>query len=106
PLVPTQWLLIVDFLIGFTLAFHVMSLVFNELHIGQTDFQASGLFLSICFILIGNAIFIVVAMAVATGDWPAIPNFFRDSIVTAQDYYRAVIGFIRSFLSPPTTVSS
>lgn len=78
----------VDFLIGFTLAFHYISLT-EELAIWQSDIRKTGVFTS--YILIGffNLAFLVLIKAVLHNDWSAVGRL-EDVWRRAWEWYRLV----------------
>jgi hypothetical protein len=80
----------VNFLIGFTLAFHYLSLLI-EFRRDQPDIQESGLFFSFCVTFIMNAAILVVILCAVLDDYSPLPGYARDSFVTAFEFSRAVL---------------
>ncbi len=84
---------VVDFLIGFTLAFHLVGLL-KEFHPRQTDLQRSGFVFSVSAVLLVNAIWLVVAVAVVIDEPEAIVTYFGDAWALAGQLYRQAVDWI------------
>jgi hypothetical protein len=85
---------VVDFLIGFTLAFHYASLV-EELFgqrfgLGQTDITRTGVIVS--YVLIGflNLLSLATVKAVLHNDWPTVDRL-TSILVRSREWYRPVL---------------
>jgi hypothetical protein len=89
--------LVLDFLIGFTLAFHLVGLC-KEFRPRQTDLQRSGYAFSVSAVLIVNAIWLVVAVAVVIDDPAAIGTYFSDAIALAGEFYQQTVDFLGGLL--------
>jgi hypothetical protein len=104
PLLPLKLFLppsvheVVNFLIGFTLGFHYVSLA-REFRPDQPDIERAGFPFSLCVTFILNLIFLVVVICVVADDYSGIPAFFKDSFVRAPEYYEAVLQAIIEALS-------
>ena len=95
PVVPPPFDRVIDFLIGFTLAFHYVRL-YNDLKTTQTDITRTGTIFSFFFSVVMNLIFLVVILAVVTGRYAMIPEYFKTSWERTKATYQTVYEFIRS----------
>lgn len=96
-LLPPPIAQVLDFLIGFTLAFHFVGL-FKEFRFRQTDLKRSGYAFSISAVLLVSAIWLVVAVAVVIDDPAAIVTYFGDAWTLALDFYQEIIDLIGGLL--------
>lgn len=91
----------VEFLIGFTLAFHYTSLIDELLKqrfgLGQTDIRKTGVLLSYVVIGILNLLSLVIIKAVLQEKWPNADNL-TSFITRTQAYYMFVINQVRRLL--------
>jgi hypothetical protein len=94
PFMPLPFLPIMEFLIGFTLAFHFIALIWWELHIGQPDFGIAGLPLSIGVTLLVNSIIVVAVACLISGTVDPLIHYFENALMTAGEWYRAIIDFV------------
>lgn len=81
---------IIDFLIGFTLAFHFVGLR-REFHRGQTDIKLNGLPFSLCVTCLLNTILLVIALCVISSNYSAILDYFQNSVARAPESYRTAL---------------
>jgi hypothetical protein len=95
PVVPPPFDRVIDFLIGFTLAFHYVRL-YNDLKTTQTDITRTGTIFSFFFSVVMNLIFLVVILAVVTGRYAMIPEYFQTSWERTKATYQTAYEFIRS----------
>ena len=80
---------IIDFLIGFTLAFHYVSLL-REFRLIQTDITKTGVIFSFCVTCILNIIFLVITLCVVFNHYSNILNYFKSSFVRTLQSYKTV----------------
>ena len=90
--------LLVDFMIGFTLAFHFVSIV-RELSVRQTDTQKLGCFLSYAFIILANVLLLVVLKSIIQGSWLLDKAFFLAAWERGLVYYGAAWDRVKEALS-------
>jgi len=95
PVVPPPFDKVIDFLIGFTLAFHYVRL-YNDLKTEQTDITKTGTIFSVFFAVAMNLVFLVVILAVVTGQYSMILEYFKVSWDRAKAAYQTIILAIRS----------
>jgi hypothetical protein len=95
PVVPSPFDQVIDFLIGFTLAFHYARL-YNDLKTEQTDITKTGTIFSAFFSVAMNLVFLVVILAVVTGRYSMILEYFKASWERAKATYQTIILAIRS----------
>jgi hypothetical protein len=81
---------IVNFLIGFTLAFHYLSLLV-EFKRDQPDIEKGGLIFSFCVTFIMNAVILVIILCAVLNDYSPLLGYLRDSFVTAFEFSRAAL---------------
>ena len=91
----------VEFLIGFTLAFHYTSLIDELLKqrfgLGQADIRKTGVILSYVVIGILNLLSLVVIKAVLQEKWPTADNL-TSFITRTQEYYMFIIDQVRRLI--------
>jgi hypothetical protein len=84
----------IEFLIGFTLAFHYTSLIDELLKqrfgLGQTDIRRTGIMLSYVVIGVLNLLSLVVIKSVLQEKWPTVDNLTQ-FISRTQEYYKLII---------------
>ncbi|MGQ9493301.1 MAG: hypothetical protein ACUVR2_06010 [Anaerolineae bacterium] len=78
PLLFSQAHVVIDFLIGVSLAFHYIGLA-KEFRISQKDIWRSGILFSLGFTFILNLVFLVVIVCVALNRYGDIINYFRNA---------------------------
>jgi hypothetical protein len=76
----------VDFLIGFTLAFHYVGLA-REFRWYQTDLQRMGYIFSLVVVPLFNAVWLVVILSAVSDNHPAVLDFFKASWQRARILY-------------------
>jgi hypothetical protein len=96
PVVPPPFDQVVDFLIGFTLAFHYVRL-YNDLKVKQSDIIDTGIIFSLVFSVVMNLVFLLVILVVVSGQYSMIPEYFKASWERAVTAYQAVYQAVRSF---------
>lgn len=79
--------IIIDFLIGFTLAFHFVALR-KEFRRDQTDIESTGFIFALCVVCILNTIFLVIILSVVSGNYSNILDYFKNSIARTPDSYQ------------------
>jgi len=79
---------IIDFLIGFTLAFHFIGLLLREFRFWQKDIADCGRIFSSCVICLLNTIVLVIALCVASSNYSAILDYFQNSIARTPESYQ------------------
>ncbi len=72
-----------DFFIGFTLAFHFVSL-FKEFRPSQTDLQCYGMIISTAIIILFNMIFITISIAAVAQSYNSLWIFFKNLITISM----------------------
>jgi hypothetical protein len=93
--VPPPFDKIVDLLIGFTLAFHYVRL-YNDLKVKQTDITETGTIFAVIVSVVLNLVFLLVILAVVTGQYSLIPEYFKASWERTKAAYQAIWEFIKS----------
>lgn len=81
---------IIDFLIGFTLAFHFIGLL-REFGIWQKDISDNGLIFSSCVTCLLNTIVLVIVLCVASSNYSAILDYFQNSIARTPESYQTAL---------------
>jgi hypothetical protein len=82
---------IIDFLIGFTLAFHFVGLR-REFGLRQkTDIAPYGLSFPFCITCLFNTILLVIAICVVSSNYSGILNYFESSIARTPESYQAAL---------------
>jgi hypothetical protein len=87
----------IDFLIGFTLAFHYIGLA-KEFHLRQTDITETGLMVSVCVTGAMNLVILALILGVMLGDWIGLLHYVESSLRRTLESYQVVISFIRPYL--------
>jgi hypothetical protein len=80
----------INFLIGFTLAFHYLALT-REFRLDQTDIVRVGPVLAFCVTFIMNIIFLVIILSLVIGDHAILLDYFEASFTRALDFCQAVL---------------
>lgn len=80
---------IIDFLIGFTLAFHLFALR-KEFRLDQPDIQKAGHLFSLSVVCLMNSILVVIVICMVSGHYSNIPDYFADSLARAQEFYGVI----------------
>jgi hypothetical protein len=93
--VPPPFDKIVDFLIGFTLAFHYVRL-YNDLKVTQTDITETGTIFSFIVSVFLNLFFLLLILVVVTGQLSLIPEYFKVSWERTKAAYQTTWEFIKS----------
>jgi len=91
---------VIDFLIGFTLAFHFFGLYVEFRPKMQKDIQMTGLALSFVMTLLLNVIFLVIILCSILDQYPHIPNYFEDSFARTITTYETVIQEVQRRAAP------
>jgi hypothetical protein len=86
---------IIDFLIGFTLAFHLLALRW-EFSSQQTDFKKTGCLFSAVIVCFVNSTLVVAILCILSGNYSNIRDYFDDSFVRAREFYLIVNGILRA----------
>jgi hypothetical protein len=86
---------VIDFLIGFTLAFHFYGLYAEFRPRNQKDIQITGLVLSFVMTLLLNVIFLVIIFCSVLNEYPHIPKYLEDSFARTITTYQTVIQEVR-----------
>ena len=82
---------VIDFMIGFTLAFHFVGLL-REFSLKQeTDIKPNGLIFSFCVTCLLNTIFLVVALCVVSSNYTGILSYFKSSIARTPESYQTAL---------------
>jgi hypothetical protein len=89
-LLPSYGYIALDFLIGFTVAFHLIGLG-EELRPYQTDLKESGYIFSIAIIGLMNILFLLAIIAVILGDYSVLTSFTKASIARATELYSGLL---------------
>lgn len=89
-LLPPVGYAVLDFLIGFTLAFHLIGLL-QEFRFYQTDLKKSGYVFSIVVVALMNTLFLLVIIAVILGDYSVLASFFEASVARTKEVYTGLL---------------
>lgn len=95
PVVPPPFDRVIDFLIGFTLAFHYTRL-YNDLRVKQSDITDTGTIFSVVISVFLNLAFLLLILTVVTGSYSALPEYFKASIDRAKKAYQTLYQTIKS----------
>jgi hypothetical protein len=90
---------IFDLLIGATLGFHYASLV-REFRPSQPDIKKTGLIFSIVTVFCFNVVFLVLTLAVVTGSYAGLVEYFKSAFVRTVDAYKWAYEFLRTNVPP------
>lgn len=82
--------IIIDFLIGFTLAFHYTAL-WKEFRRDQPDIERTGRIFAFSVVCILNTIFLVIILSVVSGNYSNILDYFQNSIARTPESYEAAL---------------
>jgi len=99
PIVPPPFDKIIDFLIGFTLAFHYVRVIKN-LHGEQSDITKTGTIFSAVVLVFLNLVFLVIILAVVTGNYSSILEYFKASFERTKEAYKVAYETIQSVQLP------
>lgn len=80
----------INFLIGFTLAFHYLFLV-QEFRPKQSDIEETGLAFAFCVVFIMNAIFLAIILSAVIGSHEILLDYFQASFTRALDFCQAAL---------------
>jgi hypothetical protein len=80
---------VVDFFIGLFLAFHYASL-FVEFSPRQSDIDKTGLAVALFVAVFFNALFTVLALSFALGEYDYLLTYFKEALATAWQSYHAI----------------
>jgi len=94
-LLPSYGYIALDFLIGFTLAFHLLGLL-EEFRFYQPDLKRSGVWFSIAIVILMNILFLLITIAVLLGDYSILASFFQATIARAKTFYPDVWQWVRN----------
>jgi hypothetical protein len=86
---------IIDFLIGFTLAFHLLAFR-REFSSQQTDFKKTGCLFSAVVVCFVNSTLVVAILCILSGNYSNIRDYFDASFVRAREFYLIVNGILRA----------
>jgi len=81
---------IIDFLIGFTLAFHFIGLL-KEFRFWQPDIKDCGRIFSLWVTCLLNIIVLVIVLCVVSSNYSAILDYFRNSIARVPEFYQTAL---------------
>jgi len=87
----------IDFLIGFTFAFHFLALR-HEFSFSQSDFITTGRLFSAVIVSLANSFLVVFLVCVFSGRYSDIPGYCDASIVRAREFYRITYGILGTLL--------
>lgn len=88
----------IDFLIGFTMAFHLVGLV-KEFRFSQPDLRQSGRAFSLSFVLLANSFWIALMAAIVTEDLPILSGSFSNMLAAAIAIYQEIFDFFAGILN-------
>lgn len=97
-LAPSYGHIVLDFLIGFTFAFHLIGL-WEEFRPYQTDLQRSGYVFSIVVVVLLNILFLLLIIAVILGDSSILTSFVQTSVARVKEVYSELLQKARSLNS-------
>ena len=80
---------LVSVLVGITYAYHIMLNIF-ALRQAQSDLELYGKVFSLAFILAGNALFLLLALLIATAQWKEACHAFTKLLVFQYDALKAI----------------
>jgi hypothetical protein len=89
----------VNFAIGFTLAFHYVRLI-KDLLVKQSDITKTGIIFSAVSLICLNLVFLVVILAVVTGDYSSIVEYAKASFERTKVAYKTTYAIIKSIDLP------
>lgn len=94
---------VIDFLIGFTLALHCVSLLKN-FRLIQTDITRVGVIFSFVVTCILNTVILVITLCVVSSDYASILRYFESSLARTMESYEMVYQKLK-MLSEFTSIS-
>ena len=100
PFLPSPFDEIANFLIGFTLALHYASLIAWEFRPSQPDFRTTGVIFSIVVTLFLNVVLLVVILAIVTGNYAGILDYFKNGWDRTVEAYGAALEFLQTGVIP------
>lgn len=75
-----EWAMMPYFIVfGIVLAYHTVTSI-KETHSGQSDLKRNGLFFSYVLIILGNIVFLGLAISFTQDGWSGIGKYFADSL--------------------------
>jgi len=80
---------VIDFLIGFSLAFHVVALI-REFRFYQPDIKDTGRLFSLNLVSMINTFVLVAVPLLVCGDYSSISNYLKQSVVKGVEVYRTI----------------
>jgi len=95
PIVICSAVEIIDYLIGFTLTFHFVSVV-REFRLIQKDITETGVIFSFFITCILNVIMLVIALCVVSSEYPKILGYLQSSLERTLDSYKTVYQMLRT----------
>lgn len=90
---------VVDFLIGFTLAFHFVRLI-KDLRVKQSDIVDTGTIFSVVVSVFLNLLFLIVVLTFVTESYSEIPAYIQASLDRTKEAYETTVQFIKSVQLP------
>ena len=84
----------VSIMVGVTYAYHIMLNLF-ALRQAQSDLELYGKVFSLAFILAGNALFLLLALLIATVQWKETFHAFTKLLIFQWDALKAIVGGLR-----------
>jgi len=99
PIVPPPFDKFIDFLIGFTLAFHYIRVI-KDLRGKQSDITKTGTIFSAVVLVFLNLVFLVIILAVVTGNYSSILEYFKASFERTKEAYEVAYEAIQSVQLP------
>ena len=87
----------VSALVGMTYAYHIMLNIF-ALRQAQSDLELYGKVFSLAFILAGNALFLLLALLIATAQWKDAFHALAKLLILQRDALRAIVFGLREAL--------
>ena len=88
-----------DLLIGATWMFHLVCTL-KEFRPSQPDIKKTGLIASFIAVLFLNFMFVVLSVAVVTGSYAELVDYFKAAAATTVDTYKAALDFVKTRLLP------
>lgn len=87
PLAPPSRKNIIDFLIGFSLAFHYVALIGREFRRDQPDIEGMGFWFSVGIVLLMNAIILVIVISGVLGNYSGVLEYLESAWLRTQESY-------------------
>lgn len=89
PILPLPLRNVADFLIGFSLALHYVTVV-KQFRLYQTDIKNTGRIFSTTITLLFTLIWLVIILCVVTNNYAGIVTYFKSSGIRAMAMYKAI----------------